>query len=309
MIAVANSIPIVYSITCTLSCSHAGGLEEKGYFADLKRLIQDMYEENGNTKVTMLGHSLGAPVSLHFLTAVVDQAWKDKYIHAYATIGGAWAGATKSLNMIITGLTSFDTDNGLVIVLEKFINAIVGPIFRSFGSVFWMLPRASVVGPDTIVVTTSTKRYTANDYEELFEDMGYPEGYKRFQEIEQYNVDWPAPNVPMYCFYGLGLETAKSIVYGEGDFPDKGPRSIYGDGDGTVSRSSLEVCKRWGNSNNGGYPFTARVLPDAEHVAIAHDERFLTEFAEIVGAPEDTIGRLNWDVTARQLCVIRSKYW
>ena len=239
----------------------------------------------------MIGHSLGAPVSLHFLTATVDQAWKDKYIHAYATIGGAWAGATKSLGMIITGLTSFDTDNGLVIILEKFINAIVGPMFRSFESVFWMLPRASVVGADTVVVTTHEKEYTANDYEELFKDIGYPEGYKRFQGIERYNVDWPAPNVPTYCFYGLGIDTASAIVYGEGDFPEKGPVSLYGDGDGTVYRLSLEVCKRWGNGNNGGYPFTARVLPNAEHVSIAYDERFLREFAEIVGAPKEPIGK------------------
>lgn len=247
-----------------------------------------MYKENNNTKVTMLGHSLGAPVSLHFLTAVVDQAWKDKHIHAYLTIGGAWAGAVKSLQTIITGLTSFDTDNGLVILLEKFINSIIRPVFRSFGSVYWMMPRASVVGPDTPLVITPTKQYTANDYEELFDDIGYPEGYKKFLGIEKYNVDWPAPNVPTYCFYGLGINTTQAIYYEEDAFPDKGPISIDGDGDGTVSRSSLEVCKRWADSE---YPFSAVVLPEAEHVSIASDERFLKHFAKIVGAPEEEIGK------------------
>ena len=247
-----------------------------------------MYEESGNTKVTMMAQSLGAPVSLHFLTAVVDQAWKDKYIHAYVSLGGAWAGATKSLQTIITGLTSFDSNNGLVIILERFFNVITNTLFRSFGSVHWMIPRSSVIGSDTVVVITPTKNYTANDYKQLFEDAGYPDSYLKFQGIEKYNIDWPAPNVPTYCYYGIGLNTTSAIAYDVGDFPNRGPTSIPGDGDGTVSRPSLEVCNRWAG---GDYPFKAMALPGAEHVAIASDERVLNEFARIVGAPAEPLGK------------------
>ena len=41
-----------------------------------------MYKENGNTKVTLVVHSMGGPVSLYFLTKVVNQQWKDTYIHS-----------------------------------------------------------------------------------------------------------------------------------------------------------------------------------------------------------------------------------
>ena len=51
-------------------------LEKRGYFDKLKSLIEDMYNSNGQTKVTLVVHSMGGPVSLHFLTGFnrVNQA-------------------------------------------------------------------------------------------------------------------------------------------------------------------------------------------------------------------------------------------
>ena len=58
-------------------------LIERGYFAALRELIEQMYRENGNTKITLIVDSQGGPVSHYFLTNLVTQEWKDTYIGTY----------------------------------------------------------------------------------------------------------------------------------------------------------------------------------------------------------------------------------
>ena len=67
-------------------------LEERGYYAALKQLVEDTYTQNGNVKVSLLAFSIGGPVSHFFLTRVVNQEWKDTYIHSYIPIAAAWSG-------------------------------------------------------------------------------------------------------------------------------------------------------------------------------------------------------------------------
>ena len=61
---------------------HADELEKRGYFNRLKSLVEDTYRRNGNTKVTLVVHSMGGLVSLHFLTGFsgINQAWKNTII-------------------------------------------------------------------------------------------------------------------------------------------------------------------------------------------------------------------------------------
>ena len=72
-------------------------LKQRGYYANLKQLVETMYEQNNNTKVTLVVHSMGGPVSLYFLANMVNQQWKDQYIHSYVTLAGAWNGANSGL--------------------------------------------------------------------------------------------------------------------------------------------------------------------------------------------------------------------
>lgn len=94
---------MIYTPSYTLYLTHAKQLTERGYFIALKQLIQTMYKENGNTKVTLVVHSMGGPVSLHFLTKVVDQQWKDTYIRSYITLAGVWAGNSNGICTLLSG--------------------------------------------------------------------------------------------------------------------------------------------------------------------------------------------------------------
>ena len=236
-----------------------------------------MYVQNNNTKVTLVVHSLGGPISLYFLTRIVSQEWKDTYIHSYITLGAAWSGGNGVISGLLTGpLTNSSIDR--VIGVQESRN-----IYRTYPSFYFVMPHASVLN-NTVVVTTTSRNYTANDYQELFTDAGYPQGYTQLREIDDI-VGWPAPNVPTYCFYGLGLPTPVSIEYANG--LDMLPTDVgFGDGDGLINRPSLEVCLRWANSS---YRFQNTVFEGVDHtVILLSDPMVLQSIKSIVVIPDES---------------------
>ena len=241
--------------------------------------MEETYEQNGNVKISLLAISVSGPVSHYFLTSVVNQEWKDTYIHSYIPIVAAWSG----VNSLYTLLTP-PASNVLPFILIQVIVSTeeLLKLSRSYASLYLLSPHESV-WKDTILISTPTKNYTASDYEELFTDAGYPQGYTKLSEFD---VDWPAPNVPTYCFYSLGSPTPLTYVYDDG-FPNSQPTQlIYGDGDGVVNKPSLEVCLRWANSS---HPFNSSIIPGRDHFNITSDISFQRTLGRIVGAPEDPI--------------------
>lgn len=88
-----------------------------------------------------------------------------------------------------------------------------------------MLPRASVWN-NTVLVTTPSQTYTANDYEALFSDAEVPQGFSQFSVAQNINIDFQAPNVSTYCFYGVGIQTPMSFIFDNG--LDGSPTTIWG---------------------------------------------------------------------------------
>ena len=129
-------------------------------------MIEDMYKTNGNTKVTLVVHSMGGLVSLHFLTGFsgINQAWKDKYIHAYVTLSAAWSGGAATVQSVVSGYHGI---SDLLLFAYGLISNFIVPIGRTFESIPWLFPKASVFGND-VLISTPSKQYTANDYEQLF---------------------------------------------------------------------------------------------------------------------------------------------
>ncbi|KAH8863977.1 Phosphatidylcholine-sterol acyltransferase [Schistosoma japonicum] len=86
----------------------------------------------------------------------------------------------------------------------------------------------------------------------------------------------------IYCIHGANLSTTDQLIYSPANFfhsgfPDQVPTMVPGNGDGTVSLRSLEVCKHW-----SGVKY--HILPGAEHVNIMGDPRFIDLIRQIVGA-------------------------
>ena len=60
---------------------------QSGYFAKLKKLVEDTYSANDNKKITLMSHSLGCPYTLVFLSKQTKD-WKDKYIFQWIALSG-----------------------------------------------------------------------------------------------------------------------------------------------------------------------------------------------------------------------------
>ena len=172
-----------------------------------------------------------------FSQGIVSQQWKDTYIHSYITLAGAWAGG----NAIIARLISGPLTTGFIesqVGVEAFRD-----VYRSWASYYLLLPSAATLN-DTVLVITPSRNYTADNYRELFNDIGYSQGYAQFTELD---MERPAPNVPTYCFYGLGVNTPMTFVY-DNEFPNSQPTTVPGDGDNSVNRPSSEICLSMGSS-------------------------------------------------------------
>ena len=154
-----------------------------------------MHNSSGDEKVTVVVHSVGGIVSLYFLNEVVSQEWKDMYINAWVPISGAWSGGNSILRTIISD------------PLRLF--------YRTTDSAAWQLPKPSIWGSTTLL-TTPNRTYTANDYEDLFADIGFPQGYLIYQGIVSINENYTAPRVPIHCLYGVNISTPESFTYGNG---------------------------------------------------------------------------------------------
>ncbi len=247
-------------------------------------MIEDMYKTNGNTKVTLVVHSMGGLVSLHFLTGFngINQAWKDKYIHAYVTLSAAWSGGAATVQSVVSGYHGIPD---LLLFAYNLISGFIVPIGRTFESIPWLFPKASVFGND-VLISTPSKQYTANDYEQLFRDINAPTVYRAFQGVQGMLPNYPAPNVPTYCFYGVGLPTPEKFTYSK----DLTPKNVIGlrpvvtnsDGDGSVNTISSRVCHRWSNMPSH---FRYKTFNKVNHVKIVSNSEVLKDIGAIVGAP------------------------
>ena len=254
-------------------------LESLGYYYELTKLIEQMYKDGGNKKVTIVAQSMGGPVTLYFLNNVVDQGWKDKYIHAFVPLSGAWSGGNIALQMLVSGLPSvlqtiFIPD--LILKKQKQFRDVA----RTLPGVFYILPNPTV-WEDKAIVNTPTSSYTANDYEKLFTDIKYPVGFTMYSSgIADINADYPAPKVPVYCFYGTGVRTPETFYYRNGF--DKNPEVTKGDGDGTVNLLSSEVCLKWKKEQK--QYFKSQTFPGVKHSKIMNNKCVLDAVKEIVNS-------------------------
>ncbi len=240
---------------------------EQGYYDRLKQLIENTSSINGNKPVVLVAHSMGSPTTLYFLTKIVDQPWKDKYIRDYITISGVWRGAAKAVKAFVSG-----DNEGIWIVPNG--EGRAGS--RTYPANSWLLPFPSEdTWPSTdVIVVTPQRNYSVWDYKDLFQDMKYSRGYDMFLEIQNLTGAMPPPNVTLHCLYGTGVNTPMRFEYGEGQFPDTQPTTITGDGDGTVNINSLMSCKKWIGAQS--YNVTLKGFPNVEHVQTIREPDIIT---------------------------------
>lgn len=68
-------------------------------------------------------------------------------------------------------------------------------------------------------------------------------------------------------------------MYKKGKFPEGYPDFIYGDGDGTVNKRSLEGCLYW--KGNQEKPIYHQTFPEMDHMDVLRDKRVLDYVAQL----------------------------
>jgi len=229
--------------------------EQETYFKELKNLIQQTYETNGNTPVVMIAHSMGCPMSLYFLNQQTKD-WKEKYIKSLVTLAGPWGGAVKSLEIFAVG-----TDLGLGTFLDfpipsgldTDIKDIIRFIERTQPSLAWMMPSADIWPGDVLIKTESNSvDYTAANLAEFFTLLGVPNMAMMYEDTQKLTSSLVDPGVEVFCLYGTGVPTMEKLVY-SGAPQSADPTLNTGDGDGIVNLRSLKGCERWPGVTSKGF--------------------------------------------------------
>lgn len=226
--------------------------ENKPYFLALQQMIEEMAQKAGGP-VVLIAHSMGNMYTLYFLNQQ-PQAWKDKYIKAFVSLGAPWGGVAKTLRVIISG------DNNRIPVISSLK---IRSQQRTAVSTNWLLPYPSTWPQDQVLVQTSHTNYTVQDYQRLYKDLDFEDGWLMRQDTESLVAELRPPGVAVHCLYGTGVPTPLSFQYGD-KFPDVEPTVVTGDGDGTVNLQSSLQCKRWVGSQKE--PVTLKELQGNEHV-------------------------------------------
>lgn len=245
-----------------------GPNENQQFFTDLKQLVEDTYTANDDTKVTLLCHSMGCPMSL-ILLHKQPQAWKDKYISKFITLAGAWGGSAKSVKVYAIG-----DDLGAL--------ALRASVMReeqiTMPSLAWLLPSPHFWKPDEVLVRTTSRDYTFADLQTFFTDLDYDIGWEMRKDMLPY-LDFSAPNVEVHCIYGSQIPTVEVLNY-PGEDLDGSPKLITGDGDGTVNIRSLNGCARWRNEQK--QKVVTLEIPQAEHMRILNNDQVIQYILDVL---------------------------
>eukprot|EP01004_Peranema_trichophorum_P005297 NODE_4160_length_1217_cov_36.201097_g3663_i0.p1 GENE.NODE_4160_length_1217_cov_36.201097_g3663_i0~~NODE_4160_length_1217_cov_36.201097_g3663_i0.p1 ORF type:complete len:350 (-),score=64.74 NODE_4160_length_1217_cov_36.201097_g3663_i0:166-1179(-) len=243
--------------------------ERDGYLSNMKHRIELLYKRTGH-KVVIIGHSFGANVIYFFLKWVEsDQGgqggpnWVNEHIHAYIDLAGPHLGVSKSLSALYSGEMK---DTAMLGPLDGLLKSLGfgsdrrAPLFRTWHSLSAMLPK----GGDRIwwgpMITTENKSLSLEQsirllrpfVQNLYEwfDLGSkpPQNQTFRQWSNPLASTLPkAPDMKIFCFYGVKLPTERAYRYNNGEIA----RSIsdremnisngveFETGDGTVPLISL----------------------------------------------------------------------
>ena len=130
----------------------------------------------------------------------------------------------------------------------------------------WLLPSPSLWTAEEALVVTPSRNYSAHDYDDLFEAVGFTDGPGLLARVQDLTSDFTDPAVSVYPRYGTGVATPQQVFYPTfwayqfdaesdlGEFPDcsfGGDRSWWGqlwvrallnDNPGPVATEGMARC-------------------------------------------------------------------
>lgn len=138
-----------------------------------------------------------------------------------------------------------------------------------------------LVFPPQVIVQTANLNYSLGNLEKFFDDIHYPDAINISRQVPPIWINDP-PNVPLYCLYGTGVPTPEKFVYGADEFPDTFPKTLFGDGDGTVNIRSLKACQSFVGKQK--QKVVTKSFSNADHMGIIGDIRVIEFVKNLVSS-------------------------
>lgn len=247
-----------------------GPNELQQWFVDFKELIEDTYELNEATPVTLISHSMGSPLTLAFLQQQTVE-WKRKYIQRLISLAGVWGGSMKAMKVFAMG-DNLDSHFLIPSILKLGLTTAPSSSYLLPSPLFWK--------SSEVLVETPSRVYTMSQLQTFFEDLGNPIAWEMRKDTMQYSINYSPPDVELHCLYGNGLDTVERLRYSKDSLVDKNPKLIMGRGDGTVNERSLRGCHHWSGYQEA---FIDNVeLNGVDHMAILSHRDVLSYIESVV---------------------------
>ena len=132
-----------------------------------------------------------------------------------------------------------------------------------------------------VIIQTTNQNYSIGNLEKFFLDIQYPDAINISKQVPPVWIADP-PNVTLYCIYGTNVSTPEKFVYGTDEFPDTFPKTLFGDGDGTVNIRSLQACHSFVGKQK--QPVVIKSFSNAEHMGIIGDERLIEYVKNLISS-------------------------
>jgi lecithin-cholesterol acyltransferase len=251
-----------------------------------KRLIEQVYRDNGNRPVHLVGHSNG-PLYAQYLLTHTTREWKHKYIHGFSPIAGNFPGQGALYPLFFTGLNV--ADFSFPTTTENAVSS--ARMYLTAPSSYMSAADPDIFGDqETVVADASTdKTYTPKDYPQLFEDAGVPwvnEFAKRYIGFVEFADPAHFPNVDVYAEKGSGIDTLVGL-----GFPDLTIGQLLGDDtqfftrDGDVNQEDItnEAIGVWKNMKC--FRFSLTDNPGVDHFSLPSDTDVLARLIRNASRP------------------------
>ncbi|XP_012699620.2 lecithin-cholesterol acyltransferase-like 1 [Setaria italica] len=244
------------------------------YFRQLKSLVETASKKH-HKKVIIFGHSYGGMVVLDFVRNT-PLAWRNEYIKHLILVA-----PVLSLGILIQAqIIAFGPNMKFVGATQSSLRTM----WRSFETGIVDLPSPKVFGHMPLVITEQ-RNYSAYDMEDFLVAIGFGDSVEPFRRRMVPKMRYfKVPMVPVTCINGVGIRTAKQLVYWKSDY-DRSPEIAYGDGDGTVNLiSMLTFDKEMRRQPAQKKQFKSVKIHGAEHCGLITEEwavkRVVQEFLE-----------------------------
>lgn len=172
------------------------------YWQDVKELVEKAYTLNEQSKVSLVGHSLGGYFVHYFLSNVTTAEWRNKYIESAILVAPSFGGAGTVVEQLWNGKVSFLRNLGLNDEVEAKLSSSVGALYVH-------LPNVNVFGENTVFIDEDGKEFKARDVEGILRNNGKfretPEIYELNKEFSHQKIE--ALDVPTVIVYNDALKT------------------------------------------------------------------------------------------------------